>query len=367
MKSLKVIVSGGGTGGHIFPAIAIANAVKARRPDADILFVGAEGKMEMEKVPAAGYPIKGLWISGLQRRLTWKNFLFPIKVMHSLYNAGKIIRQFKPDVAVGVGGYASGPLLRMASRKGIKTVLQEQNGFPGITNKMLAGKAAKICVAYDGLEKWFPADKIVHTGNPVRAHVVDIQGKRERALTHFGLKNGPITVLAIGGSLGARTINESLHALLDQFKDRGVQLIWQTGKSYGSQASAAVASLSAQGIYTSVFIQEMDLAYAAADVIISRAGAISISELTLVGKPLVLVPSPNVAEDHQTKNALALVQKQAAILVKDTDSREKLGETLFDLIDNPINREALGRNIRTLGKANAADEIAGIILELAGA
>lgn len=364
MKSPRVIISGGGTGGHIFPAIAIADAIKAQHPDAAITFVGAKGKMEMEKVPAAGYPIEGLWISGLQRRLTWKNLLFPIKVVHSLWKARSIVRRFSPDVAVGVGGYASGPLLRAAGKMGVKTVLQEQNGFPGMTNKMLAAKADKICVAYRGMEQWFPAEKLVLTGNPVREKVVQVTGKREQALRHFGLLPHRPTVLAVGGSLGARTINESLLGLLDRFESGGVQLIWQTGKSFGTRGDEATASRPSDQFTCETFIREMDLAYAAADVIISRAGAISISELTLVGKPTILIPSPNVAEDHQTKNAMALVEANAAILVKDGEAREVLGDVLFPLVADELQRNELSRHIQALGKPDAADHIARIITAL---
>lgn len=358
MKWPKVIISGGGTGGHIFPAIAIADAIKAAHPNADIRFVGAQGKMEMEKVPAAGYPIEGLWISGLQRRLTFKNLLFPIKVIHSLLHARRIVKKFQPDVAIGVGGYASGPLLRVAGWRGIKTVLQEQNGFPGITNKMLAGKADLICVAYEGLEKWFPEDRMVLTGNPVRENMVATAGKRERALTHFGLRVGSPVVLAIGGSLGARTINHSLDAHLDALVQSGAQLIWQTGKGYATEGQAAAADRGNGSVNALPFIKEMDLAYAAADIIISRAGAISISELTLVGKPVILIPSPNVSEDHQTKNAMALVNKGAAILVKDVDARETLWTVLEGLLNSDEQRGQLSERIGALGKPGAAASIA---------
>lgn len=358
MKWPKVIISGGGTGGHIFPAIAIADAIKAAHPDAEIQFVGAKGKMEMEKVPAAGYPIEGLWISGLQRRLTVKNVLFPIKVVHSLLRARRIVKTFQPDVAIGVGGYASGPLLRAAGWCGIKTVLQEQNGFPGITNKMLASKADLICVAYEGLEQWFPEDKIALTGNPVREEMVSIRGKRERALNHFGLTADKPVILAIGGSLGARTINHSLDAHLDALVAHGAQLIWQTGKGYAMEGQKAADLRGKGAAVAQPFIREMDLAYAAADVIISRAGAISISELTLVGKPVILIPSPNVAEDHQTKNAMALVNKGAAILLKDIEARAELWNVLEGLLGDTEQQAQLATHIQELGKPGAAASIA---------
>ena len=325
MQSLKVIISGGGTGGHIFPAIAIADAVKRKVPDADILFVGAKGKMEMERVPKAGYKIEGLWISGIQRSLTLKNLAFPLKLISSLAKARSIVRMFKPDVAVGVGGYASGPLLRVASARKIPSLIQEQNSFPGITNRLLAAKVSRVCVSYEGMERWFPKEKIVMTGNPVREQVVQLDGKKPEACTFFGLKTDKPTLLVIGGSLGARTINYAIIKNLGMFKESGYQLIWQTGKLYGEKAYEAVKEMDYEGIKTFKFIDRMDLAYAMADVVVSRAGAMSVSEICLAEKPAILIPSPNVAEDHQTKNAKALADKDAAILVPDNDAQEKLG------------------------------------------
>lgn len=364
LKTTRVIISGGGTGGHIFPAIAIANALKAINENIEILFVGAKGRMEMEKVPAAGYRIEPLWISGLQRRLTIDNLSFPFKVISSLYHANKIINQFKPDVAVGVGGYASGPLLYMASWKGIPCLIQEQNSYPGITNKMLAGKAEKICVAYEGMDKYFPSNKIILTGNPVRQDIVQLEGKRARGLEHFDLSPDKKTVLVIGGSLGARTINESILLNLPEFEKRNVQLIWQTGRAFYEQAKSAVGQLERSGIKACDFITKMDYAYAAADVVISRAGASSVSELSLVKKAAILVPSPNVAEDHQTKNAMALVNHNAAVLVKDSEAREKLIPTVMDLIGDESKIVRLQENISRLALKNSADVIANEVLNL---
>lgn len=364
MREIRVIISGGGTGGHIFPAIAIAGALKKIMPDVNILFVGAIGRMEMEKVPSAGYKIVGLTISGFQRRLTWKNLSFPFKVLAALVDAKKIIRDFKPDVVVGVGGYASGPVIRVASRMKIPAVLQEQNSYPGITNKLLASKAAKICVAYDNMERFFPKEKIFFTGNPVRQDILNLSGKRERGQEFFNMNPAMPVVLAIGGSLGARTINDSILSGLEIFVKNGMQLIWQTGKSYSQKAKEAVVPFHEKGIYASDFIAKMDLAYATADIVVSRAGAISISELCLIKKPAILVPSPNVAEDHQTKNAMALVNHQAAIMVTDSDAAETLIPVIMELLNNRSKREHLESNIAALGKADAADNIAAIVLGL---
>jgi UDP-N-acetylglucosamine--N-acetylmuramyl-(pentapeptide) pyrophosphoryl-undecaprenol N-acetylglucosamine transferase len=363
-SEIRVMISGGGTGGHVFPAIAIANALKKMMPGINILFVGAKGRLEMEKVPAAGFPIVGLTISGFQRRLTWKNLTFPFKVMAALKDAKRIIRDFGPDVVVGVGGYASGPILRVAANLGIPTVIQEQNSYPGVTNKLLAGKADKICVAYDGMDKYFPTGKILLTGNPVRQDILSLAGKRERGLEEFGLNPQKHIVLIIGGSLGARTINESIHKGLELFAARDVQLIWQTGKTYAPTAIDAVKPYADKGIKTSDFISRMDLAYAVADIVVSRAGAISISELCVVRKPAILVPSPNVAEDHQMHNAMALVNHQAAILVKDDEAQEKLVATVLDYVNSESKRERLEYNISKLGKGDAADNIARIVLGL---
>jgi len=360
----KIIISGGGTGGHIFPAIAIANALKAKLGEVDILFIGAQDKMEMEKVPKAGYPIEGLWISGLQRSLSPKNLSFPFKLISSLRKAGKIIKEFKPDLVIGVGGFASGPTLYKAAKMGIPTMIQEQNSYPGITNIILSKRVDKICVAYDNMEKHFPKEKIFLTGNPVRKQVVEIEGKRPRALEFFGLKDDKPVVLVVGGSLGARTINEAIEANLKTFAAKGIQLIWQTGKGYFPQAKAALLDLNNDGIKAYDFITEMDMAYAAADVVVSRAGAIAISELCVVKKPIILVPSPFVAEDHQTKNALALVTYNAATLVKDAEQKEKLMPEILRLVENEEERAKLIKNITSLSISDAADAIVGVALTL---
>ncbi len=331
---VKIIISGGGTGGHIFPAIAIANALKNKEESIDILFVGAKGKMEMEKVPAAGYPILGLWISGLQRRLTLKNLSFPLKLISSLIRAGIIIYKFKPDIVIGVGGYASGPTLNMATRKGIPTLIQEQNSYPGITNRLLAKKANKICVAYENMERFFPQSKIVITGNPVRQDLLKIDGKREKGVEYFGLSKNKKTLLIVGGSQGALSINKSIAANLELLSDNNLQLIWQTGKYYHSTAKDVVQNYPGKGINVYEFITKMDYAYSAADIIISRAGANAISELCIVGKPAIFIPLPSAAEDHQTKNAMSLVDKQAPILIKDKDAKEKLGKEDINLLED---------------------------------
>lgn len=353
----KIIISGGGSGGHIFPAIAIANGMKQAWPTAEILFVGAKGKMEMEKVPQAGYKIEGLWISGLQRRLTWKNLSFPFKLLTSLMKARKIIKAFKPDIAIGVGGFASGPLLQQAARLGIPTLIQEQNSYPGITNIWLSKRVDKICVAYDGLEKYFPKEKIYLTGNPVRKEVVITENKRSEAADFFNLDSELKTVLVVGGSLGARTINEAIEEKLSNFTKNEIQLIWQTGKNYYSQASTAILKQGNPKLKVYQFINRMDLAYAMADLVISRAGAIAISELCLVAKPLILVPSPFVAEDHQTKNALALVTYNAAVLVKDKDLKDELWTAVEGLIDDQEQCIKLENNLKALARADATEAI----------
>jgi UDP-N-acetylglucosamine--N-acetylmuramyl-(pentapeptide) pyrophosphoryl-undecaprenol N-acetylglucosamine transferase len=363
--NIRVILSGGGTGGHIFPAVAIANAIKEAAPAAEILFVGAQGRMEMEKVPAAGFPIEGLWISGLQRRLTVDNLMFPFKVISSLYNARKIIKSFKPDIVIGTGGYASGPTLRMASWLGIPTLIQEQNSFPGITNKMLASKADIICVAYEGMEKFFPSAKIRLTGNPVRHDIEFNNNRKSEALKQFNLKDDKITLLIVGGSLGARTLNQSIHAGLRILATDNIQLIWQTGKAYADQAAKAVAEFEGKGIITLPFIKEMDKAYSAADIVVSRAGAIAISELCILGKPSILVPSPNVAEDHQTKNALALSTRGAAIMVKDSEAPATLISTITALASNATEQKNLSTNIISMAMRNSAHLIADHVFELA--
>lgn len=364
-NDIRVILSGGGTGGHIFPAVAIANAIKEKAVHADIMFVGAKGRMEMEKVPAAGYLIEGLWISGLQRRLTVDNLMFPFKVISSLYYARKIIKSFKPDVVIGTGGYASGPTLRMATWLGIPTLIQEQNSFPGITNKMLASKADRICVAYPGMEKFFPESKISITGNPVRHDIEFNNHTRSEALKHFDLSDARSTILVVGGSLGARTINQSIHAGLETLASKNIQLIWQTGKHYADQAAKAVTEFNLKGIITMPFIKEMDMAYSAADIVVSRAGAIAISELCLTGKPIILVPSPNVAEDHQTKNALALSSRNAAILVKDSDAAASLVSTITNLATDLTAQKKLSSNISSMAMRNSASLIAEHVFELA--
>lgn len=349
----RVIISGGGTGGHIFPALAIANEIKKRNPQAEILFVGALGKMEMEKVPAAGYKIIGLPIAGLQRKLTLSNFALPFKLVNSILKARKILKEFKPEVVVGVGGYASGPTLRAAIFAGIPTLVQEQNSFPGKTNKMLSGKVQRICSAYDGLEKFFPKEKIVQTGNPVRSEMVDINGKREEAQKHFGLDPDKPTILVIGGSLGARTLNQSVLGGIETVQQHGAQVLWQCGKFYFESMQQTLRETAHEGIFLNEFIARMDLAYAAADVIISRAGAISVSELCLVKKPTILVPSPNVAEDHQTKNAMALVERNAAVLVKDSEASGSLIATALELLKDDVRMQELSTEITKLGKPNA--------------
>ncbi len=357
MKIERAIISGGGTGGHIFPAIAIADEIKRRNPNADILFVGATGKMEMEKVPDAGYPIEGLEIVGLKRKLALSNFLLPFKIIKSVMKARKIVRKFDPQIVVGVGGYASGPTLKAASMLNYPTALQEQNAFAGKTNKLLSQKAKVICVAYEGLERFFPADKIVLTGNPTRKDMVETEGKQQEGYEFYNFDSSRKTILIIGGSLGAKTLNESVIKHITELRDSGIQVLWQCGKLYYDQISKAVEGKNLGNIKLVQFIKRMDLAYAIADVVISRAGAISVSELCLVEKPTILVPSPNVAEDHQTKNAMALVEKDAAILVKDVDAKEQLMARALSLVSNSDRCIELTHNIKALGKPNATQEI----------
>lgn len=357
-KSPRLIVSGGGTGGHIFPAIAIADAFKRRHPDAEILFVGAKGKMEMERVPQAGYPIEGLWISGFKRELSLDNLSFPFKLISSLCKAKKILKKFKPDMVVGVGGFASGPIMRKATRLNIPVVIQEQNSFPGVTNKIVAPKAAKICVAYENMEKWFPKDKIVLTGNPLRNNVVSTEGKHDEGARFFGLDPQKPIILLVGGSQGAMGINKGISAKLAMFKDVDYQMIWQTGKHYVEQAQKEVDELGlGERVKPVVFIDHMDLAYASADVVISRAGAMSISELSLVGKAVVFVPLPTAAEDHQTKNAMSLVQKDAAMIVKNDETPEKLIPTVFELLNDKEKINKMQENIAKFARPNAAEDI----------
>ena len=356
-KPYRLIISGGGTGGHVFPAIAIANAFRERHPDAEILFVGAEGRMEMTRVPEAGYRIVGLWIAGIQRSMTLANLMFPIKLIASLWKARKIVKDFKPHVAVGTGGYASGPLMLAATRRGIPSLLQEQNSYAGLTNKQLASKVRKICVAYAGMENYFPPEKIVLTGNPVRKDILDVHSKRPQALKHFGFTDGDRTLLVLGGSGGARTINESVIAGLEQLIKADVQVIWQTGKVYYESVKAQVGDKDLRKVRLYDFLKEMDLAYAAANVVVSRAGALSISELCLTRKPAVLVPSPNVAEDHQTKNAMALVREEAACMIADKDAKVKLTSEVLGLLNDRARCERLSERIGKLGRPNAAKDI----------
>jgi UDP-N-acetylglucosamine--N-acetylmuramyl-(pentapeptide) pyrophosphoryl-undecaprenol N-acetylglucosamine transferase len=366
LKPLKVILSGGGTGGHIFPAVAIANELKKLVPGVEILFVGALGKMEMEKVPAAGYKIIGVPIAGLQRKLTLSNFKLPFLILKSLLKTRKIVKEFKPDVVVGTGGYASGPLLKAATAKGIPALLQEQNSYAGITNKILSKKAGKICVAYEGMEKYFPKEKIILTGNPIRQDIVDVNEKRTEAFTYFKLDPAKKTVLVVGGSLGAKTINEAVGEKLEQFADNDIQLVWQTGKIYFETAKKQVASFENKNIRAVEFISRMDLAYALADVVISRAGAGAISELCVVQKPCILVPLPTAAEDHQTKNAMALVNKNAALIVKDTEARDSLIGKTIALVNNKDQQEILKNNIGKMAFHNSTNKIALEVLKLAG-
>ncbi len=361
---MRVLISGGGTGGHVYPAIAIANAIKDKDPLVEILFVGAKGKLEMEKVPAAGYPIKGLWISGLQRKLTMRNLSFPLKLVSSLYRARKIIKDFQPDVAVGVGGYASGPILQMASMMKIPTLIQEQNSYPGITNKILAKKVNKICVAYDGMERFFPSDKITFTGNPVRRDLYDTPINREEAKASFGIKNDKKTVLIFGGSLGARQINESVEGAFDMIKRQSeINYIWQVGKMYFDEYSCGVVA-ALPNVTVLPFIERMDYAYAAADAVVCRAGALTISEIALINKPAVLVPSPHVAEDHQTKNAMALVSNNAALMVRDSEAKEQMISTILELLNDDKMQRNLVDNLKKMGRPNATSEIADVIFSL---
>lgn len=352
-----MIISGGGTGGHVFPAIAIANAFRQRHPDAEILFVGAEGKMEMTRVPEAGYKIIGLRVAGIQRRLTLQNLTFPFKLVSSLVKARGIIAEFKPHVVVGTGGYASGPIMMSATRKGIPALVQEQNSYAGLTNKRVANKAKTICVAYPGMEKFFPADKIVITGNPVRQDIRELTSKRSEGLAKYDFQEGRETLLVLGGSLGARTINESVLKGLQKLIDRNVQVIWQTGKFYYDDIQQQLKGRELGMVRVFDFVKQMDLAYAAADVVISRAGALSISELCLAQKPAILVPSPNVAEDHQTQNAIALTKQEAAILVRDAEAHDKLIDEALNVLSDQSRRSKLSKNIAAMGKPNAAADI----------
>ena len=372
----RIIISGGGTGGHIFPAVSIANAIKELRPDAEILFVGAEGRMEMQRVPDAGYKIIGLPVAGFDRKRLWKNFAVIIKLLRSQLKARRILKEFHPQVAVGVGGYASGPTLKVAGMMGVPTLIQEQNSYAGVTNKLLAQKACKICVAYDGMEKFFPADKIIMTGNPVRQNLLANKQSREAAVTSFGFNPEKKTILILGGSLGARTINQTLIAALDTIKAYGdIQFIWQTGKIYIQQVKDVITTTTGEAVrnpgisaipnlYVTDFIKDMASAYAAADLVISRAGAGSISEFCLLNKPVILVPSPNVAEDHQTKNALALVDKEAAIYVKDADAMKHLIPVALETVADAQKLKTLSENIAKLALPDSATIIAKEVLKL---
>lgn len=365
-ENIRIIISGGGTGGHIFPAVSIANAIKELHPEAEILFVGAEGRMEMHRVPAAGYPIKGLPVAGFDRKNLLKNIPVLIKLFKSQRMARKIVKDFRPHAAVGVGGYASGPTLKVAGSMGIPTLLQEQNSYAGVTNKLLAKQAKKICVAYEGMERFFDKDKIILTGNPVRQGLLHPTTTREEAIASFGLNPEKRTVLILGGSLGARTINQCIINNLDKVKNSGVQFIWQTGKIYIEEARAAVARAGELPmLHVTDFISDMAIAYSAADLVISRAGAGSISEFCLLQKPVILVPSPNVAEDHQTKNALALVNKNAALYVKDADAQDLLLDKAIETVNQPGLLKNLSKNIAELAFTDSANVIAKEVLKLA--
>lgn len=365
MKKIKVIVSGGGTGGHIFPAIAIADSIKKRYPEADILFVGANNRMEMERVPLAGYPIVGLEVAGFYRKQLWKNVGVLLKLRKSLKRAKKTIKDFKPDIVIGVGGYASGPTLKQANRLGIPTLIQEQNSYAGITNKLLAKGATKICVAYEGMEKFFPADKIVMTGNPFRANLINQEITREMAAQYFKLDPSKKTILVVGGSLGAGTINQSMLGGLEKFLENDVQVIWQCGKNYIFDLKVELKNRAESSkIHLCEFIDRMDFGYKIADLVISRAGAGSISELALLGKPTILVPSPNVAEDHQTKNAQALVDREAALMVEDAKASEKLIDLALKTVKSDDHLAKLSTNIKTMAFPNATDKITDEIVRI---
>jgi UDP-N-acetylglucosamine--N-acetylmuramyl-(pentapeptide) pyrophosphoryl-undecaprenol N-acetylglucosamine transferase len=364
MKSLKIILSGGGTGGHIFPAVAIANEIKKLRPDSEILFVGALGKMEMEKVPAAGYKIIGIPIAGFQRKFTLSNLKLPFLIILSLFKTRKIISDFKPDVVIGTGGYASGPLIKAATSKEIPALLQEQNSYAGITNKILSKRASKICVAYEGMEQFFPKEKIVLTGNPVRQDILDISNKRDEAYDFFKFDKTKKTILVVGGSLGAKGINEAISKELQLLSDNNIQLLWQTGKLYFNTAKQDTSLIESKNIKAVEFISRMDLAYALADCVISRAGAGAISELCIVRKPSILVPLPSAAEDHQTKNAMSLVNKNAAILIKESDAKSELVKQAVALIKNESLQKELIKNCGELALPNSTSMIVNEVFKL---
>jgi UDP-N-acetylglucosamine--N-acetylmuramyl-(pentapeptide) pyrophosphoryl-undecaprenol N-acetylglucosamine transferase len=357
----KIIMSGGGTGGHIYPAIAIANEIKSRFPQADILFVGAQDKMEMQKVPQAGYPIKGLWIAGIQRKLTLQNAMFPFKLISSLSKSFGIVRKFRPDVVIGTGGFASGAVLKVASMLGIPTVIQEQNSFPGITNKLLAKKAHKICVAYQNLDRFFPKEKMILTGNPVRQDLISVNEKRNEALHYFKLGENKKTILVLGGSLGARRINQLIAKELEWLLSQNLQIIWQCGKLYFDEYKHFSEKENVQVV---AFIDRMDFVYAAADFVISRSGASSVSELCIIGKPVIFIPSPNVAEDHQTKNAQAIVDKQGAILMKESQLDTDFESVFEALVNDKEKQKFLSNNIKHLALPNATKQIVDEIVKL---
>ncbi len=363
-RTYRIMISGGGTGGHIYPAISIAQALQEKLGTPEILFVGAKGKMEMTKVPEAGFEIVGLWISGLQRKLTASNLMFPFKVISSLMKSFSLIRKFKPDVVVGVGGYASGPLLYAANFKKIPTLIQEQNSYAGLTNKWLAGKVRKICVAHEGMEKYFPKEKLVVTGNPVRKEIGITEETKQKAYKHFDLDSNKPIVFMTGGSLGARTLNEAMLASLEAFAKNDIQVIWQTGGFYFEEMKNRVADRELSSVRMFDFLREMDWAYSIADVVVARAGALSIAELELMGKATILIPSPNVAEDHQTKNAMALVERDAAIMIRDNEAVKGLAEVTLSLLNDENEKEKLKTNISKLAKPRAAEHIAEEVIKL---
>ncbi len=361
---MKILISGGGTGGHIFPALAIANAVKRRDPQADILFVGALGRMEMERVPAAGYDIEGLPVAGFDRKRLWRNFGVVWKLWRSMRKAKKVLRDFQPDIAVGVGGYASGPMLKEAQKQGVPTLIQEQNSYAGVTNKLLAANAGRICVAYDGMERFFPEGKIVKTGNPVRKNIVSLNISHEDAKRELGFNPNRPLVVVVGGSLGARTINDSMKLAVRQMLKSGASVLWQTGKLYAEECSKAVADINDPNLQVTPFVSRMDLVYRGADLLVSRAGASTISEIQLVGAPAILVPSPNVAEDHQRKNAEALAKRDAAVMILDRECAARLPEAVTELLRDPSRRKAIGANARKMALENSDDAIVNEIMKL---
>lgn len=363
-ESYRLIISGGGTGGHIFPAVAIANEFRRRHPDSEILFVGALGRMEMSRVPEAGYKIIGLWISGLQRSMNLSNLLFPLKLLVSYFKAVRVVSRFRPHIVVGTGGFASGPVMLAAVRKAIPTLIQEQNSFAGLTNRKLASRVSKVCVAYEGMEKYFPVSRIAVTGNPVRSNITQFSSDRIQAVKSFGMDPAKKTILVIGGSLGALTLNNCILNALPEFEAAQVQVIWQTGKKYFEEMSLKLKA-SGVGVVSAVeFISSMDVAYAAADLVVSRAGAIAISELCVVAKPVILVPSPNVADDHQTKNALALVDRSAALSISDGEASQKLVDAILNLVNDEKKKNELSSNIRLLGRPHATADIVNEIEKL---